>query len=97
MSRSATYAVRVPHDNMEPRHHAGNWVLFETDETPIVGQDVFIEMVDGTRIVWRLDAVHDAAIDVAGYNPPVSKRIPLSHVAALYPVMWSQRDCPCDS
>ncbi|MFL9922606.1 hypothetical protein PQR75_46850 [Paraburkholderia fungorum] len=94
MSKAATYAIRVPYDNMEPRHHAGHWVLYETDEPPIVGQDVFIEMEDGTRIVWRLDAIHDGAINVAGYNPPVSKCIPLSHVAGLYPVLWSQRNLP---
>lgn len=96
MSKAATYAIRVPHDNMEPRHHTGDWVLYETDEAPIVGEDVLIEMVDGTHIIWRLDAISGEQIEVAGYNPPVSKRIPLSHVAALYPVLWSQRDLAID-
>jgi phage repressor protein C with HTH and peptisase S24 domain len=96
MSKAATYAVRVPHSNMEPRHHAGHWVLYETDEAPIVGQDVLVEMVDGTRIVWRLDAIHVSAIEVAGYNPPVSMHIPLSDISALHPVLWSQRDLSID-
>src|SRR5471032_2401365 len=96
MSNAATYAIRVPYDNMEPRHHAGHWVLYEMDEAPIVVEDVFIEMVDGTRIVWRLDAVNDVANEVAGYNPAVIKCIPLSHVAALFPVLWSQRDLAID-
>jgi len=89
MSKAATFAVRVPHDNMEPRHHAGHWVVFETDEEPIVGNDVLVEMHDGGRIVWRLDAVHDSEIEIAGYNPPVKMRLPLTHVSALYPVLWS--------
>lgn len=91
MSERGVFACEITQNNMWPRHAAGNVVLFEVNELPHIGDDVFVRMIDGSVMLWRLDALSDDELTVTSYNPATTETISRSRIQAMHPVLFSLR------
>ncbi|QIN60917.1 hypothetical protein SBC1_08960 [Caballeronia sp. SBC1] len=85
----AVFVSRVVHANMAPRHKQGHFVLFEKHEPVHLGGDIFVVLIDGTSIIWRLDGISDTELTVHSYAPEMTETVPRRLIKEIYPVMWS--------
>jgi hypothetical protein len=92
-AQTTSYAAKIVHANMHPRHIVGEWITFDTDQPLVIGNDVFVVFNDGTTITWQLDAISETELTVSGHNPPQTQTLHRSEIRELYPVgFWGIKD-----
>lgn len=81
------FAFAQPAADMRPRIKPGEAVIYDAEGTPEPGDDVVVELVDGTCIVRELMTIGADHLRLKTYFPSAVGVLPRERVAAMYPVI----------
>jgi phage repressor protein C with HTH and peptisase S24 domain len=77
------FAVYVAGDSMSPRFKPGEMVYVNPNRPPAAGDDVLVEMTDGTGIIKELTKITATTLTVKQHNPPQTKTFDLKKVKRI--------------
>ncbi|HVT36316.1 MAG TPA: S24 family peptidase [Nevskiaceae bacterium] len=87
------FCVRVEGDSMSPRYRHGEYVLVEPNQPGQAGDDVYVVLRNGRKLIKELAYMRDSEIKLISVNatdhPP--RTFPLSEVDSIYRIGGSIR------